>query len=197
MPRDASSTPTVSRLASRAQGLRRKEMPGGGEVFTGDLASRSLKALGARAMTVDHSIIVADDFDPSSPEDQALFAHEQYHLQNSGGEGANQGYDGEELAARSVERMVLHRLQTGGTESHEAGHTMAPAGAPTGAAGAGHEKGRDGEKRDGWRRGYQALRGQGLSHEAIVDRLAREALLGLEASKEARNHRGGDKKGWI
>ena len=55
----------TSRLASRSARapLQRRSMPGGGEVWEGPLASKALKALGARAMTVDSSIIVGDDFD--------------------------------------------------------------------------------------------------------------------------------------
>lgn len=171
-------------------------MPGGGEVFTGDLASRSLKSLGARAMTVDRSIIVSEDFDPNKPEDQALFAHEQYHVDHSGGQGSHESRDGEEVAARAVERMVLHRA-AGGTEMHEASHTSAPGGAPTGSPGAGHEKAGATEKNAPAEKGYAALLAQGLSHRDIVDRLSREALLGLDAAKEQRNERYGDKKGFL
>jgi hypothetical protein len=105
----------VSRLAERDQaGLYRRQMPNGGEVYTGPTASRALKALGARAFTMDRSIFVSEDFDPSDPEDQALYAHERHHQINSGGDGAAQSYyDGEERAARAVERMVLHRAANG------------------------------------------------------------------------------------
>ena len=111
---------TIDRLASRAQkpGLQRKQLASGGEVFTGALASRTLDAMGARAMTVDRSIIVSEDFDPNKPEDAALFAHEQYHLEHSGGEGTNSGHDHEEQQARAVESMVLHRSHAGGAEMH-------------------------------------------------------------------------------
>jgi hypothetical protein len=196
--RDPSQNSTVNRLASRADaGLRRKTMPGGGAVYTGDVASRSLEALGARAMTVDRSIIVSEDFDPNRPEDQALFAHEQYHLEHSGGAGTHESRDAEEAAARAVERAVLSRARAGGTESHEASHVHAPAGAPNGAAGAKVEKDKGSEKEGAAARGYQALKGQGYSHQAILDRLVHEVLLGMESSRDQRFDRGGDKKGWL
>ena len=187
---------TLERLANRAEkpGLQRRQMAGGGEVFTGGLASRSLKAVGARAMTVDRSIIVSEDFDPNKAEDQALFAHEQYHLQNSGGEGTNSGHDHEETEARAVERMVLHRSRTGGAEMHEASHTSAPGGAPTGSAGAGHESGGSTEAAGNAAAGYEAMSALGLSHIEIVNRLAREALSGLDTGKDLRSVRLGDKK---
>ncbi len=194
MARDRAST--INRLASRAEkpGLQRRQVAGGGEVFTGALASRSLEAVGARAMTVDRSIIVAEDFDPNKPEDAALFAHEQYHLEHSGGEGHNSGHDQEESEARAVERMVLHRSRTGGPEMHEAAHTSAPGGAPTGSAGAGHERPGDTEGGGGADVGYRALLAQGLSHQEIVDKMAREALMGLENARDQRSNRWGDKK---
>lgn len=194
MARDRAST--IERLASRAEkpGLQRKQVAGGGEVFTGELASRTLKAVGARAMTVDRSIIVSEDFDPNKPEDAALFAHEQYHLENSGGEGKNSGHDHEETEARAVERMVLHRSRTGGAEMHEAAHTSSPGGAPTGSAGAAHERPGAAESDGNAAAGYQALLAEGLSHHDIVEKLAREALKGLESAREQRANRWGDKK---
>ena len=190
---------TVDRLASRAArpGLSRRSMPGGGEVFTGDLAANTLDALGARAMTVDKSIIVSDDFDPSKPEDQALFAHEQYHLENSGGEGHNDGHDGEEVAARQVERMVLHRSRTGGAEMHEASHTSSPGGAVRGSGGAAHERPGSTESAGDAARGYAAMLAQGLSHSEIVNRIAREAVQGLDSGRDQRNERFGDKKAFL
>lgn len=195
----AKNSSAVARIVSRSQGagLHRKSMPGGGEVFTGEVASRSLDALGARAMTVDRSIIVSEDFDPSKPEDQALFAHEQYHLEHSGGEGEHSGYDGEEQAARMVERMVLHRAKAGGAEMHEASHTSAPGGAPTGSHGAGHERDASTEAQGDPMRGYSAMRAQGLSHAEIVNRIAREAISALDSGRDQRNERFGDKKGFL
>ncbi|MSQ03662.1 MAG: DUF4157 domain-containing protein [Myxococcales bacterium] len=187
---------TIDRLASRAQkpGLQRRQLASGGEVFTGALASRTLDAMGARAMTVDRSIIVSEDFDPNKPEDAALFAHEQVHLEHSGGQGGNSGYDHEERQARAAESMVLHRSHAGGIEMHEASHTSAPGGAPTGSAGAGHERTAAAEAHGNADAGYNALRAQGMSHDEVVQKLAREALLGLESGRDARSMRWGDKK---
>lgn len=196
MERGGSST--VDRIASRAAtgGLRRRSVQGG-EVYTGEVASRALDALGARAMTVDRSIIVSESFDPSRPEDAALLAHEQHHLQHSGGVGENGGRDAEEVAARQVERMVLHRLQsTGGLESHEAQHTASSVGAPA-SGDSSLESGRKGEDATGPQpgRGYAALRRKGLSHAEIVDQLAREILLTLHGGRERTAERGGRTKG--
>lgn len=191
-------SPTVSRLAGRAStgGLRRKAVPGG-EVYTGETATRALKALGARAMTVDEAIIVDQGFDPAKPEDAALLAHEQYHLEHSGGVGENAGRDHEEVAARHVERMVLHRLKsTGGAESHEATHTSSSVGTPD-APGSGTEEGRAAKDSSGASsiRGYRALRRRGLSHDEIVEQLAREVLLTVQARREGTTERGGKQKG--
>jgi hypothetical protein len=189
---------TADRLASRASRgeLQRSAMPGGGEVFGGELASRALKTLGARAMTVDKSIIVADDFSPGRAEDQALFAHEQYHVDHSGGQGSHQGRDGEEVAARAVERMVLHRSRSGGAESHEASHAVPSTGA-TGAAGGASEK-REGQEIDSSaQRGYDALVAEGFSRDAILERFAREVLQSIEQSRDAAHDRFADKKAFL
>lgn len=188
---------TSDRLASRAQrsALRRQAMPGGGEVFTGDLASRALKSLGARAMTMDRSIIVSDEFDASRPEDQALYAHEQYHVEHSGGQGSNEHRDAEEVAARSVERMVLHRA-AGGMESHEASHAV-PGTDNHGASGPSQGKGKKQEKESNAQRGYDALIAQGLRHPDIIDRLAQEVITVIDHQRDTRYERFGDKKGFL
>lgn len=195
---ERAASPTVNRLADRAStgGLRRRTVAGG-EVYTGETATRALQALGARAMTVDQSIIVDETFDPARPEDAALLAHEQYHLEHSGGVSENAGRDHEEVAARQVERMVLHRLKsTGGVESHEAGHTSSSVGTPA-SPGSGQEEGRDSADASGAsaQRGYQALLRQGLTHDEIVHMLAREVLLGTAHQKEGAAERGGRQKG--
>jgi len=104
---------TALRLAARGDSLQKKELSDGGEVYTGSLAKRALRAMGARAMTLDETIIVDDTFDESKPEDQALYAHERLHQMESGGHGAEGSRDAEEVAARAVERMVLHRSRMG------------------------------------------------------------------------------------
>ena len=178
---------TADRLTSRLGGagsLQRRHVPGG-EVYSGDLGTRALGALGARAMTVDRSIIVSENFDPSNPEDQALLAHERHHLEHSGGQGENSGRDAEEIAARAIERMVMHSM-AGGMESHDAGHAGAAA-----AGGAGLDK-----EQDAAARGYQALRGRGLSHEEVLRFLAREVMTAITAQREQGEMRMTDKKGF-
>ena len=190
-------SPTITRLASRAakDHLQRKSMPGGGEVFSGGLASRALKTLGARAMTVDNSIIVSDAFDPSNTEDQALYAHEQYHLQHSGGVGENHGRDTEEIAARQVERMVLHRA-VGGTESHEATQTQA-GGFGGGGAHSKVQVSNNPDTRAAAQRGYDALKAKGMAHHQIVAKLAEEVMATMERARQSDGDRWGDKKGFL
>jgi hypothetical protein len=97
-----------------ASGITRKQMADGGEVVTGKLVSKTLQAVGARAMTLDKTVFVPEGFDPDDPEDQALYAHEEYHRNKSGGEEEHgSGHDEEEKQARAIERMVLHRRAKG------------------------------------------------------------------------------------
>ena len=197
------ASPTADRLAARAEKgqLRRQAMQDGGEVYSGEAASRSLKALGARAMTIDRSIVVAEDFDPNKVEDQALYAHEKVHLEGSGGEDTNIGRDAEELAARAAERMVLHRARagSGGATGDKGG--SAPGGLAAAGGGQGGGVNASGDKSPSHetneaQRGYAALRAQGWTHDAIVDRLAREVVDALDARREVRNDRMGDRKGF-
>ena len=192
-------SPTANRLAARAEKgqLRRVAMEGGGEVFTGDAASRSLKAVGARAMTVDHSIVVSEDFDPNKPEDQALYAHEKVHLEGSGGKGSHTERDAEEVAARAAERMVLHRAKGGGVEGQEAAHTSPQSPSAHGAGGHGTHGGNRGRVAAPAQRGYAALREEGESHADIVYRLAREVVSALDGRKELREARHADRKGFL
>jgi len=186
----------VSRLAARSSRapLSRRAMPGGGEVWEGPLASRALKALGARAMTVDSNIIVGDDFDPSTPESQALYAHERFHQQVSGGAGSHHGNDAEEHAARAVEGMVLHRAATGGTE---AGAALAGADVrdlPTAPAAASPGEGEN-ERPPDPSAGYEALQGQGLTHQDIIDKLSSAVVDVMDEQQRTRHDRAGDLKG--
>jgi len=122
MADDVQDTPLAQRLMARnagGPGLHRVSMPDGGEAYSGPLANRALKALGARAFTVDKSVIVDRAFDRAKGEDQALYAHERFHQRESdhkaeGDEGASHGgKDAEEMAARAIESMVLHRSAQG------------------------------------------------------------------------------------
>jgi len=112
--RDDDSGSLTNRLMSRADpGLRKSSVQGGGDVYSGPTASRALKALGARAMTMDDTIFVDEGFDTSNPEDAALYAHEAHHQDESGGSDQHGSQDAEETQARAIERMVLHRVQSG------------------------------------------------------------------------------------
>lgn len=200
MPRrgELPPTPTADRLAQRAEpgGLHRRGVSGG-DVFAGSLATRALQALGARAMTVDNSIVVNDQFNEHKPEDKALLAHEQYHLRHSGGEGAHEARDGEEIAARSVERMVLH-TSTGGVESHEAGHQRGGTGVPStpnaesgGARSGQHHKGPNAS------RGFGVLVSRGLNRDQILQMMLQQVMHGLEQGREHADERHAGKKGLL
>ncbi len=194
--RSAAGTGTVNRLASRLDRsrLQRRAMADGGEVYTGDVASRALTALGARAMTVDNSIIVDETFDPNKPEDAAVYAHEQYHLDHSGGVGDNSGHDAEEHAARSVERMVLHRM-TGGAESHEAAHVSNAQGTPDTPSSNSSGK-PDTAGNPSGQNGYSAMLQHGMTHDEIVDQLAREVLMSMEGQRDKGAERSTSKRGF-
>jgi hypothetical protein len=160
---------TSNRLLERVDrnSLTKQAMPGGGEFYRGPAAQDALQALGARAMTVDEAIVVGQDFDPSRAADRALFAHERHHLEHSGGEGGDSLRDAEEIAARSVERMVLH----------EGASPQAEPVVPRPSA-----------KRP--RSPYAALRAQGLDHAAVVDKLAREVVTVLDERRALESERG-------
>jgi hypothetical protein len=211
MARDASApgSATVNRLADRLDRtqLQRESMPGGGAIYRGPLASRALKAVGARAMTLDRQIIVSEDFNPSSPEDQALFAHEQYHAVHGDGDGGGGGSnfsDAEESAARAVERMVFHRMEggyEGGYEPGAGGQEKQLGAADQGGRGrgAGVQSAADNmdgrEKRPSSTRGYNVLRSRGMSHHDVVEELARRASGALDEQHQVRLDRFQDKKG--
>jgi hypothetical protein len=197
MRSERGGSPTADRLASRAErgALKRSSMPGGGAVYSGEVANRALESLGARAMTVDKTIIVSDDFNPSKAEDQALFAHEQYHVDHSGGQGTGEHRDAEEVAARAVERMVLHRARDGGTESHDAAHAVP--GAEANAKGGHAQRSKQTESDSAGQRGYSALAAQGLNRDDIVRRLAMEVMESLDDQRDGALDRFADKKGFL
>lgn len=199
----------ISRVTGRldTSRLSRQSMNDGGEVFRGDLATRALDALGARAMTVDETIIVGDDFDASRAEDQALYVHEQHHVEHGdghGGGGQDNFRDAEEIAARAAESMALHRAIAGGTEtgySQSAGHRSGDhrEGGGDGAAGAG-EAGSTSDQTVGEpnaESGYQSLAAQGLRHGEIIQQLAQRVLNTLDEMDQVKQDRHGDKKGFI
>lgn len=187
----------VSRLAQRNQGgLYRRQLPGGGEVYTGPTATRALRSIGARAFTMDKSIFVAEDFDADDPQDQALYAHERHHQLNSGGDGAAQSYyDAEELAARAIERMVLHRSASGedfgsilrdvdaNTMRSESDVIHRNADVSKGVAKGGPE--------DAAEAAYAALLQQGMTHEGIVRMLANGIVEQVTQQAEQQAMQGG------
>ena len=186
-------TSTVDRLAGRLDRskLQRRAMGDGGEVYTGQVASRALKALGARAMTVDNSIIVSESFDPNKPEDAAVYAHEQFHLEGSGGVGDNDGHDQEEAGARQVERMVLHRM-SGGVESHEAEHASNPSGAQSSGGSKSNANANGSTAADA----YAAMLARGMKHNEIVEQLAQQVLQSMETQRDRHGERTVGKKGF-
>jgi hypothetical protein len=177
-------------------------------VYQGELATRALEALGARAMTVDRTIIVAEDFDPGNIEDQALYAHEQHHAEHGdggGGGGADNFRDAEEIAARAAEALVLHRSAAGGAEAGHtpgggSGHTShddphrsggsVSAGAPDASTSPAANKDPDAES------GYAALRAKGMSHDDVIDHLARRVLSSLDEKTQLTRDRRKPGRGW-
>jgi len=175
-----------NRLADRAKrGLERKTMPGGGEVIGGALADEALHAVGARAMTMDRSIIVGRGFDPATAEGQALYAHEMVHVEGSGGEAGHTIRDAEEVAARAAEAMVFHRMAS------DASRDDVGAGADPSSAGA-PDKEEEAERKPDPQQGYQTLLEQGLAHEDIVTQLTRDCVTVIDDQAEIHRDREGD-----
>ncbi len=200
--RNAPGEETSNRIAGRLDNqLSRRAVESGGEVFSGRLASRALRAVGARAMTVNRAIVVDNEFNINRPEDQALLAHEQYHLEHSGGEAGHTLNDAEEVAARAVEAMVFHRA--GG---YEGGYTPGRSGSshPGDASASGEnagvtsseEKPEAKNARPDPVRGYWAMIEQGYSHQDVVEELARRCLSVVDESAQTGLDRSSDRKGW-
>jgi len=206
---ESAGSEMINRVTGRLETskLSRQSMKDGGEVYRGKLATRALEAVGARAMTMDETIIVSDDFDPSRPEDQALYAHEQYHVDHGDGDGGGGGdnfRDAEEIAARAAESVALHRAMTGGTESgysESAGHRGGDhrQGGGGGAAGIGDPdaKPAHGKAKPSAEAGYQALKAQGYGHNDIIAELTRRIVNTLDEQERVKQDRHGDKKGFI
>lgn len=199
MPRERDGKPSLTdRLSSRASGLARKSMPDGGEVYSGALASKALKAVGARAMTMDGSIFVNEGFG-GTPEDHALYAHEKVHEQGSGGHDSgdhNHGHDPEEVAARAVERMVLHKSRAG----EDFGETLAKIRNNMPRNNSEAEKqikhamraDHEGDERDQAMMGYWAMRAQGLKHHDITRMLAEHVTQSMQQIEDQQNFRSSD-----
>ena len=174
--------------------LHKRTMADGGEVYSGALAREALRAVDARAMTMDHTIFVDDDFDPDDPEDQALYAHELHHQQTSGGVGEHGGgHDAEEHAARAIESMVLHR-RAQGEDFGSVMRDVRSGAVPTAPGEDGSSQGpllteqETSDPRDPMN-AYRAMRAKGMSHDAIVDMLARHVVNALLEGDEERAHR--------
>ena len=165
------------RVASRDGGLTRRTMSDGGEVYSGPAARRALRALGARAMTMDHTILVDDDFDESNPDDQALYAHERFHQMESGGaDHPTSLNDAEEMGAQAIERMVLHRAHAGedfGSIMRDVKSGATSLNAPNSDGSPSGMNDDGGQDLTETQKAYVALRKQGKSHRAIIDTLTR------------------------
>jgi hypothetical protein len=171
--------PLTDRLMARGEGLRTEQMADGGEVVRGADATRALRTLDARAMTLDHTIVVGDDFDARRPEDAALYAHERHHLTHSGGEAEGHGaHEAEEAAAREIEAFVLHRARSGPVEDALTISSTLPATEPPRAPD------------DPLKATWAALLASDRPRSAIVLDLAGEALAEIEAAEERRSARG-------
>ena len=178
----------VERLMARNDpGVYRVSMPDGGEAYTGPTVKRALKALGARAMTMDNSVFVDEDFDLSNPEDQALYAHEVHHQMESGGTDEHGAHDAEEVAARAIERMVMHRSAKGDdfgeimrdVRSGDVHRSVESAPIQRSSdAGAGGDE--DEDDRDPMK-AYEAMIAKGKSHETVVRELRDHVLKSLDA----------------
>ncbi|TNE90769.1 MAG: DUF4157 domain-containing protein [Deltaproteobacteria bacterium] len=184
-----SDSKLTARLMARQGGIRRKSMPDGGEVYTGPTATRALRALGARAMTMDRNIFVADDFDPNDPEDAALYAHELHHQMESGGmEDGHAQHDAEEAAAQAIERMVLHRSAKG-DDFGEIMRDVKSQGPGTAKVRGQDQAGKASGAEDEVMKAYKALRKQGKSHEQIVRDLAQFVVFTMMSQQESTNYR--------
>ena len=208
----------ASRLMSRhgGPGLHRVSMPDGGEAYSGPLAQRALRTLGARAFTVDRSIIVARSFDRDNPEDMGLYAHERFHQreaqhksEDAENGASHDGRDAEEIAARAIERMVVHRARGGedfGTVMRSVNSGEMDDKAKGGGGGGGEGEGKEdsnaekvskavivGDKDRDPMDGYKALMRDGRSHWQIVNELKDHVIgtldrLGTEHSFRSTRH---------
>jgi len=169
------------RLTNRLDNhITRRGMADGGEVYSGGLATRALKAVGARAMTLDHTIIVDQDFNETRPEDLALYAHEQYHVEHSGGEAGHSVRDAEEIAARATEAMVFHRAKAGGDTSEAATSIDGTSSTPQQSLGGSQRDAKKAES-SGPEKGYSAFLNQGYSHLDIIEELTERCLREMES----------------
>lgn len=184
------STPgdsAIQRLARLNEGgVRRRTMVDGGKVFSGPTATRALRALGARAMTLDKDIFVAEDFDESRPEDQALYAHERHHQMEHGRVDAGAHSYAEEKAAQAIERMVLHRSKKGdsfGSIMRDVNSGKVHRDAQSGQASGGGAASAGGKPSDPLEQTVMTLMNQGKSYDDIVTMLSEHVVEAIESSQ--------------
>ncbi len=161
-------------------------------------------------MTVDDGSIVVDEgFDPSKPEDGALYAHERLHQRGSGGKGggATGHNDAEEQQARTIERMVLHRMESGesmadvlrdvttGTAATAAKNALANSGIGDPMV-ARAIKDQNTEGRDAMNAYFHEL-SKGSSHAKVIDDLQRHVLGTVERLSEEHAWRSGGEKDFL
>jgi hypothetical protein len=167
-------------------GVRRRTMVDGGQVYSGPTATRALRALGARAMTLDKDIFVAEDFDDSDAEDQALYAHERHHQMEHGRVDAGAHSYAEEKAAQTIERMVLHRSKKGdsfGSIMRDVNSGKVHRDANTnGAASSASSVGAQKLSRDMLERTVQLMMNRGKSYEDIVTLLSEHVVESLDSA---------------
>ena len=181
--------------------LRSQNMPHG-EVFRGGIADRALSAVGARAMTIDGEIIVNSHFSPQDAADQALYAHEMYHQEHSGGVAGSSVRDAEEISARAVEAMVFHRAKSGDSdpiprkaselldESQNGDSTKSRDDSPDGP------NSKD-KAEPNAARGYSALIAEGLDHVEIVQQVAEKIVEEMGRKEMFNNERGAKLRGFV
>ncbi len=166
------------------QALKRVRVPGrDDEAVSGPIATRALEALGARAMTVDRTIIPPEDFDKDDPEQAALYAHEATHAERGAGLTASHHiHDAEESQARSVEQMVFHNMSAGEGFS---GELISRAVSDGGAVSQGESQ--NPSERDattGPGAVYAELLRQGKTREEIVEMLTQSVLESMDQQRE-------------
>jgi hypothetical protein len=164
-------------------------MADGGQVYTGPTASRALRAIGARAMTLDKDIFVAEDFDDSSAEDQALYAHERHHQMEHGRVDAGAHAYAEEKAAQTIERMVLHRSKKGEAfgsimRDVNSGAIHRDSQASSTSGGGSSSASQPGETKSDAEKAILSLMKSGKSREQIVRKMAEHILDSLQRANE-------------
>jgi len=182
---------TSDRLLKRRDLKKVRAPDGKGEAFTGPAATRALKALGARALTVDQSVILPEDFDPKRPEHAALYAHEAFHVEESRRGASTQAshavHDAEEVGARAVESMVLHHMSADGDRggAGAAIHRAVDSGGGGPVTRPGDQQGGGGAADV-----YAQMQAQGLTHPQIVEQLARYVIDAMDERRQQDPQRG-------